>query len=191
MKAHALGLLLLAASMPASAQPRQPDVRDVAPAPVDEAADPLNRFVAATTVEGIVLNLTIDGATIELNSAVPALIRRPRSSREAQAGLADRVTATGFAGGARVSSTTVADPVLNAQDDFTADGTGRGGGLVRITRRQVQIGLATPRRLDFVEISAPSTAATARLDLRPAYERWCALARGQGPLCTGQDTRPQ
>ena len=162
----ASGLLLGAA---AEAQTRAPG-RDLDARPVDASADPVNRKAEASTVDGFVLVVTINGASIQLDSATPARIPRAAAERKRPAG--DRVTAVGFAGGARVSETSSADAVLNAQE---------GGGLVRVSRRQVMLSLAAPRALDTVEVSAPATGASAGLDVRSAYAPYAAACRGEAP----------
>ena len=145
----------------------RPNARDVEPRPVAAAEDPVNRKVTASTVDGLVLAITIDGASIRLDSATPA--RVPKSAARGRSGGGDRVTAVGSSGGMRVSETTVPDGVLNAEE---------GGGLVRVPKRQVVLALAAPRALDTVEVSAPATGATARLDVRAAYAPYASSCRG-------------
>lgn len=145
----------------------RPDARDVEPRPVAAAEDPVNRKVTASTIDGLVLAVTIDGASIRLDGATAA--RVPKSAARVRTGGGDRVTATGYAGGTRISETTVPDGVLNAEE---------GGGLVRVPKRQVVLVLAAPRALDTVEVSAPATGAIARLDVRAAYAPYAYSCRG-------------
>lgn len=184
-------LLAILVASPLLAQPAtyKANIRDIPPRPVAEADDPVNRFVAANTVDGLVLALTIDGDRVTLDRATPARVKKPRMRKEARTGAGDSapITATGFAGGREVSHATVSDQVINVQEDFEHRG---GGGLVRLTRRAVQIALAAPVPLDRVEISAPATNARATLDVRPAYAELCRVTQGDKRVCpTGGDYR--
>ena len=84
------------------------------------------------------------------------------------------MTAVGFAGGSRVSDASATDAVQNAQE---------GVGLVRLTRRQVVLSLPAPRALDAVEVSAPATRATARLEVRGAYAPYCKVYNPDNKYC--------
>ena len=148
----------------------KPDDRDATPRPVAAAEDPVNRKVTASTIDGLVVAVTIDGATIRLDSATPA--RVSKGAARGRNGDGDRVTAVGFAGGNRVSETTVPDALLNAEE---------GGGLVRVAKRQVMLTLAAPRAIDTVEVRAPATGATARLDVRAAYAPYSSYCKGETP----------
>lgn len=177
-------LLAVTIAAPLLAQPANygANIRDIPPRAVAEADDPVNRYVAANTVDGMVLALTIDGDRVRLDRATPARVPKPPARKVAPSGTGDAapVTATGFAGGRQVSSAAVSDQVVNVQEDFQHRG---GGGLVRLTRRAVQIALAAPVPLDRVEISAPATGARAMLDVRPAYAELCRASRGDKRVC--------
>ncbi|MGA7179735.1 MAG: hypothetical protein WBX11_09145 [Thiobacillaceae bacterium] len=160
----AMGMLFAAA---VQAQDK-PQIRDTEPRPVAPADDPVNKWVSASSVDALVIVLTIDGALITLDSATPARVPRASTVR-AEPVPGDRVTVTGFAEGAKVSDSAVPDQVLNAQE---------GVGLVRVSKRQVMLSLAAPRALDTIEISAPATGATARFDVRAAYAPYC---KGEKP----------
>jgi hypothetical protein len=167
------GLALLVAA-PAFAQ-KEPAGREPGPRPVAAANDPVNRKVAAETADGLVVVVTIDGPSVRLDSATAARIPRTAPQRGPKGG--DRVTAVGFAGGARVSEGSAADQVLNAQE---------GGGIVRLTKRQVTISLLAPRAIDTVEVSAPATGASGRLDTRGAYAAFaeaCRSGKGDPRVC--------
>lgn len=167
--ALAAGLALGAAS---SAQD-EPAIRDIEPHPVAQNDDPVNIWVNASTVDGLVIAVTIDGASIRLDSATPARVPRAAASRGAdRAG--DQVTAVGFAGGAKVSEISVPDQVLNAEE---------GVGLVRVTKRQIVLSLPAPRAIDTVEITAPATAATGRFDVSGAYAIYCKGDRPDPRYC--------
>lgn len=138
--------------------------------PLPEDADPLNAMVAADTVDGLLLSFTIDGTQVRLDSAVPARVprakTRPRENLEG-----DRVTVTGLANGTVIARNVVPDNVINASE---------GQGLVRTTKRQIALALATDRALDTVQVEAPATQATQSLDVRSAYAPYCkADPRGQ------------
>lgn len=148
----------------------------IQPRPVGDDADPLNRYVAAETVDGLVLTVTIDGDAVRLDSAVPARVPRKLARAERKPG-PDAVTATAMANGRVVSRTVVPDTVLNASE---------GEGLVRTPLRQIALVLATERPVDTVTIEAPATGARASLDVRGAYaeickadpnSRWCPRQR--------------
>lgn len=168
---------------PAFAQ--QPRVQDTPPQAVNEAEDPLNRFVANETVDGLVVAVTIDGPNITLDRATPARI--PRASRPRSTGTGDfaPVTAVGYASGAQISEAQAPDSVVRALDDWN----GRGS-LVRVTRREVVIALPAPRALDTVEVTAPATGARARLDVRGAYAPWCRAAPERNPMCPNSQQPP-
>lgn len=185
-------LLALAACSPPASQtattgptaPVQPKIRDLPKTPVKDTDDPVNRFVADQTVDGLVLSVTIDGASITLDQAVPARVRKTARKPTGQGDYAP-VTAIGFAGGARISEVAVPDSVIRALDDWN---TPHLGALVRVTKRQVVIPLAAARALDTVEVTAPATGAHARLDVRAAYADYCRAgdqaAKGRdNPMC--------
>jgi hypothetical protein len=146
------------------------------PRPLAAEADPLNRRVAADTVDGLILTVTIDGDAVVLDSAVAARVPRKLARAERDPG-PDAVKATALANGQVISTTVVPDTVINAQED---------GGLVRTPRRQIALVLATDRPADTVAIEAPATGARASLDVRSAYaeicradprNKWCARGR--------------
>ena len=190
----ALALAMAACAPPANpastagpAAPVQPTIRDLPKTPVKDADDPINRFVADRTVDGLVLSVTIDGPSVTLDQAVPARVRKTPRKPTGQGDYAP-VTAIGFAGGARISEVAVPDSVMRALDDWN---TPHNGALVRVTKRQIVIPLAAARALDTVEVTAPATGAHARLDVRAAYADYCragekAPNQGQGrdnPMC--------
>jgi hypothetical protein len=183
MRKVASAVAALAFVLPALAQ--EPRIRDIPPRPIPEAEDPVNRFVAANTIEGLVLSVTIDGTAVTLDQATPARIRKTQRMQPDREGDLAPVTAVGYAGGARISEARAPDSVLRALDDW--NGRGR---LVRVTRRQVLIALPAPRALDTVEIIAPATGARARLDVRAAYARWCRQDVRDNPMCPDQKGGP-
>jgi hypothetical protein len=167
MRATVLLLLIAAAAHAQVAT----SVRDVPARPLAPANDPVNQQVAATTEPGLVIVLTIDGNSIHLERATPA--RVPKRSRDTTTA-GDRVTAVGYAAGAKVASTTMPDAVVNVQE---------GVGMVRVTRRQVIIPMSAPRALDTVVITAPATGATARIDVRAAYAEYCRGGNKDRTVC--------
>jgi hypothetical protein len=169
-----IGTLTLALFLAGAVQAQDtPQIRDTEPRPVAPADDPVNKWVNASTVEALVIALTIDGTSITLDSATPARVPRAAAMR-AEPVSGDRVTVSGFAGGAKVSESVVPDQVLNAQEDV---------GLVRVNKRQVIVSLAAPRALDTIEVTAPATGATARLDVRAAYAPYCKGERPDPRYC--------
>lgn len=178
-------LFLFAASImlsgvPALAQPRptpQPateatseatrgEPRLTEPRPIAEAEDPVNRLVAAQTVPGLALSVTIDGARVTLDSATPAMLPRQAVRRDRPLPAGDGIRVTGLADGREVAATVVPDPSLNAQE---------GVGVVRLSRRQAQVLLASDRPIDTITVEAAGARAT--LDVRAAYAPWCRERR--------------
>jgi hypothetical protein len=135
--------------------------------PIAPEADPVVQLVAGNTVDGLVVAVTIDGASVHLDSAVLARVpkRQARADRNVEG---DVVRATAFAGGQAVATTIVPDNVVNASE---------GGGLVRTEKRQLSIALAADRPVETVVIEAAATGARASLDVRPAYARACEADR--------------
>ena len=175
------GLTAVSAFAAQAAEPTR--IRDLPRKPVADADDPINKYVAQQTVDGLVLSVTIDGPSVTLDQAVPARVRKtPR--KPTGKGDFSPVTAVGFAGGAQVSQVAVPDSVIRALDDWN---TPHNGALVRVTKRQVVLPLAAPRALDTVEVTAPATGAHARLDVRAAYAEYCAAGQRaqvrENPMC--------
>jgi len=170
-------------SLPLAAQTEGPKIRDLPVTPVADADDPVNRYVATQTVDGLVLSVTIDGPNVTLDQAVPARVRKT-VRRPTGTGDYAPVTALGFAGGTRISEAIVADSVVRALDDWN---TPHQGALVRVMRRQIVIPLAASRALDTVEVTAPATGAHATLDVRAAYAEYCragmAAPGRENPMC--------
>jgi hypothetical protein len=163
----ATGLLLLATT-PVQSQDRTTD-----PVPVDPAADPVNRWVAAKTVSGLIVALRIEGPQITLERAQPARIPKPRR-RSAVTG--DTVTVTALSGAETVAAVTVADPTTVVVE---------GAGLTRLDRRTIHAAVPTPRAIDAIEVRVSATGATARFDVRSAYEEICRLLP-RDPVCAGK-----
>lgn len=174
MSTRCLGLTLfstLLAGCPTQVS-RGPAVRDLEPRPVAAADDPVNALAAYNT-DGLVLTLTIDSATVHLDSVVLAQI--PQSATKRRTRLrGDQVTVVGFADGTRISEASAPDGTLNVQE---------GTGLVRMTRRQVVVSLPAPRALDTVQVVAPATGAKAQLDVRSAYAMYCKEYRQDNRYC--------
>ncbi|MFY0563807.1 hypothetical protein ACN28E_08170 [Archangium lansingense] len=147
----------------------------VPPRPVAESDDPVNKRVAADTVDGVVLAITIDGNSVTLDAVAPARVPR-RLARPNRDPVGDRVKVTGLIADKVVATTIVPDNVLNASE---------GDGVVRTTRRQIAVVLATDQPLDTVVVEAPATGAKASLDVRAAYARICQ-ADPRNKWCPGQ-----
>ena len=80
----------------------------------------------------------------------------------------DMVKATAVSGGQTIATTIVPDTVLNAAEEE---------GLVRTTRRQISLVLASDGPIDTVEIEALATGARASLDVKSAYAEICEANR--------------
>lgn len=169
-KIHTLALSLLLPACATQVQPKE-TIRDLEPHPVTVADDSVNKL-AESQIDGLVLAVTIDGAAIQLDNVT--LTKLPRNASQRGAGAGDRVTVVGFAAGARVSESSAPDTVLNVQEDV---------GVVRLTKRQVVLSLPAPRAVDTVEVSAPATGATARIDVRSAYAPYCKEYRSDNKFC--------
>jgi len=148
------------------------EARFIAPRPVDPADDPVNAKVAEATVDGLIVTLTIDGASVSLDGAWPARI--PKSAARANLNMdGDAVRVSAFAGADAISEAIVQDPVLYALE---------GGGLVRQTRRQVVVAVPTDRAVDRIEVEAGATLARTSIDVRSAYDDHCK-ADPRGKWC--------
>jgi hypothetical protein len=153
-------------------------VQIIPPRPIDAANDPVNARSAEATADGLAIVVTIDGANVTLDSAVFA--RVPRAMARADRKVSgDIVRATAFAGGQRIASSVAPDMTVNASEQ---------DGLVRVTKRQVELVLAADRPIERVDIEAPATNARASLDVRSAYavicradprNKWCPGTGGQ------------
>jgi hypothetical protein len=165
--------VLLAGSFPALSQERTTE-----PAPLDPAADPVNRLVREQTVSGLIVALRIDGSQVTLERAQPARIPKPRRKAPAAG---DTVTITALSGGSPVAAVTVPDGTVIVVE---------GSGLVRPDRRTVHAAVPTPRAIDAIEVRVSVTGATARFDVRPAYEEICRLLP-RDPVCAGKATEPK
>src|SRR5262249_49737067 len=78
--AASLGTLPLLGAGCAQTPPAATMSRTDAPTGIDPNNDPVNRYVASTTVDGLLVSVTIDGAKIELAGAQVARIPKPRPS---------------------------------------------------------------------------------------------------------------
>lgn len=165
-------LALLGISSLARAQERTTE-----PAPLDPAADPVNRLVAANTVTGLIVAVRIEGSQITLDRARPARIPKPRARQAA----GDTITITGVSGATIVSTVTVPDRALLVEE---------GRGLVRPERRVIYAALPTPRAIDAIEVRLGGTGATARFDVRRAYEEICRSLPRE-PVCAGRAAEPR
>jgi hypothetical protein len=167
-----VSVLSLLAAACATDTSKEPSVRDLEPRPVLISDDPVNTL-SETAVDGLVLILTIDGSAIHLESATLTRVP-PTAARRGTGNGEDRVTAVGYAAGVRVSEASAPDQVLNVQE---------GVGIVRLTKRQVQLALPAPRALDTVQVEAPATGASARVDVRSAYAPYCKEYRADNKWC--------
>ena len=165
------GLAILCVAVTACSTVRgQAGERDLEPRPVAPGEDVVNQM-QQNQVDGLVITLTIDSATVRLDTVVLASIPRPRARQDTTG---ERVRVVGLAGGTRVSEASVPDVVTNTQE---------GVGIVRVNRRQVTVMLPAPRALDTIEVSAPATNATGRLDVRAAYAMYCPQFNPDNRYC--------
>jgi hypothetical protein len=144
--------------------------RTTEPAPLDPAADPVNRLVAAQTVSGLIVALRIDGAKVTLERAQPARIPKPRRKGPVEG---DSVTVTALSGESRVAAVTVPDQTVIVMERT---------GMSRPDRRTLHVALPTPRAIDAIEVRVSASRATARFDVRSAYDEICRLLP-RDPVC--------
>ena len=173
-----IAVLATALASPLAAQPATSNQTTSEPRPIADADDPVNRLVEQTTVEGLLVELRIDGATVALESAQPARIPR-RNERRDLAG--DTVTVTALAGGAPAGSVTVPDELLNAEE---------GGGLVRQERRSIVAAVPTQGAVDSIEVRVSASGTTRRFDVTSAYAALCRAFR-EAPFCRGRQDAPR
>jgi hypothetical protein len=150
----------------------------IPPRPLDATADPVNARANEATTDGLAIVVTIDGASVTLDSAAFARVPRmlARADRKVDG---EVVRAVAFAGGQRVASTVVPDTTVNASE---------GAGIVRISKRQIALVLATDRPVDRVDIEAPATNARGSVDVRAAYAEVCK-ADPKNKWCPGPIAR--
>jgi hypothetical protein len=142
----------------------------MAPQPVDPTQDPVNIYVKATTVIGLIVSFRIDGTKISLEHAQPARIPKPRAGR---AGKAATATITAFAGTQPVARSIVADPIYNIVE---------GVGVVRMDKRQLIATVETPSAIDAIEVRLSVNGASAKFDVTGAYAEICR-ALPDDPVC--------
>lgn len=140
------------------------------PRPLAAADDPVNQWVEAGTVDGLMLTVNVDGPTITLASAQPARIVRPRKASDVSG---DRVTVRGLSSGAEISTLTVADPLVRVVERE---------GIVRAEQRTLHLALPTPSAVDEIEVHVSVSGAKARFDVRPYYAEICRVL-AEHPLC--------
>jgi len=167
-----LALLSMSSLLLACGYARPTTVRDLPPASLAPADDPVQRLQTESTVDGLVIALNIDGASVQLQSAT--LARIPRPTTKADESNRERVTVVGFAGGERVSEASAPDSVINASEEK---------GIVRLTKRQVVLLLEAPRALDTIEVKAPATNASGSLGVRDAYAPYCPSFNPDNAYC--------
>lgn len=166
-------LLLAIAASPAIGQPRPRAETTSEPRPVAESEDPVNRYVRRHTVDGLVVRLAIDGASIALLGAQPARVPRRNADPDLRG---DTVTITAFTRDRAVGTTRVADRTMAALERV---------GVVRQARRTIAVALPTPGMVDSIEVRVSASGASQRFDVNPAYAEICrALPRA--PVCAGR-----
>jgi hypothetical protein len=143
------------------------------PRPVDPAADPVNRLVAAQTVSGLMVAIRIDGTKVTLERARPARIWRPRGKGPVPG---DTVTVAALSGGTRIAEVTVPDRNVLVVEH---------AGLKRLDLRTVYAAVPTPRAIDAIEVRVRVGGVTERFDVRSAYDEICRLLP-RDPVCAGR-----
>lgn len=154
--------------------------RMIEPRPVAPEEDPLNAFSQAQTVDGMIVNLTIDGDAAMLDAAVVARVPRTAANRDSK-GLEedDVVVVTGYAGGEVVAKAVVPDLVRNALE---------GEGIVLTSRRQLSVALAADLPIDRIEVEAVATNARGSFNTSAAYG-WICEADPRNKWCVRGDNQ--
>jgi len=155
-----------------------PKVTTSAPVPVDAQVDIVNVSVIATSVSAIIVSVLIDDRKITLEQAT--LARVPDRKRASRAKEGEAVTFEGMRGNEVVSSITVADQAINAEEQK---------GLVRLVKRSLQAAVPAPRAIDAIRVTVHSNGASEMLRLSPEVYKLCEYAKNE-PVCRDAP-RPQ
>lgn len=170
---YLIAILAAALASPLAAQTAESNQTTTEPRPIADAEDPVNRLVEQTTVDGLLVELRIDGAAVALESAQPARIPR-RNDRRNLAG--DTVTITAMAGAVPAGSVTVPDQMVNVEE---------GVGIVRQERRSIVAAVPTQGAVDSIEVRVSASGTTRRFDVTSAYAALCRAFR-EAPFCLGR-----
>jgi hypothetical protein len=135
---------------------------------VDAAKD--NRAVVERMVPTVILQLEVDGNTVQLRDAELVLLPRKSSARERDS---RNILVTGWRGEERISDVSVADQRINIQENV---------GVVMEDRRTLNVALPAPRRVDRVEVTLPGSATVQRFPVAEVFEHVC-VSQPRSELC--------
>lgn len=135
---------------------------------VDAAED--NRAVVDQMTPTVVMQLEVDGNTVQLRDMELVLLPRKSSARERDS---RKILVTGWRGKEQVSEASVADQRINIQENV---------GVVIEDRRTLNVALPTPRRIDRVEVTLPGSTTAQRFPVAEVFERACVSQPGS-ELC--------
>jgi hypothetical protein len=158
-------LMLAAATLLVAGCATKGSQRAIAQAGETRAVDPVadNRSVVGQLTPGLVMQLQIDGGTVRVSN--PKLVLVPRQAQDGQDG--ERVVVSGWRGGERITTTSIPDERINAQENV---------GTVIREQRTLNVALPTPRRIDVVEVAVAGTGEPQRFGVAPVYDRVVATS---------------
>lgn len=170
-----VALLVLLATSVASCVSSQPGIATARLLDEDRPVDPRedNAAVLDRTVEGLVLQLEIDGDRVAVTDLQVMRVPKqpPRTMGPGMIGV------TAIADGRPVYTTAIPDEELNTEEET---------GLVRLTHRRLTLMLPTGIPVTALELQLAPGGAETRLDLGPQLGEWCGEYRRQAwaaPWC--------
>jgi hypothetical protein len=174
----ALGVALLGGCVTGTDAVVEPTIAVTQPEPIAASEDPFNVAALSGLGPGMIVEIRVSPAGIELQQAFMMLT--PRTVRSADVP-GDRIVATLSGGGTQVSQTATADSAVVIVESFDERGVVKGE-IVRQDDRTVSLALPTPRRVDTLEVTVTSTGVTERFDVSDVMDGYCATARSE-PSC--------
>jgi hypothetical protein len=170
-----VALLVVLATSVASCVSSQPGIATARLLDEDRPVDPRedNAAVLDRTVEGLVLQLEIDGDRVAVTDLQVMRVPKqpPRTMGPGMIGV------TAIAEGRTVYTTAIPDEELNTEEQT---------GLVRLTHRRLTLILPTGIPVTALEVQLAPGGAETGLDLRPQLGEWCGEYRQQAwaaPWC--------
>lgn len=148
----------------------EPTVRMSEPRPVDPRQDIVNVQYLRDSGPALLVAIRINDRELSVVNAVLAQAPK-KTSRDSRGG--DVVTVTALSGGQPVGSVTVADQILNVEENK---------GIVLVTDRTIHAAIPIMRRADSIEVRVSATGTTARLPIPDEVYRVCE-ALPNDPLC--------
>jgi hypothetical protein len=147
----------------------EPTVRTSEPRPVDPRQDLVNVQYLRDSGPALLVAVRINDRQLSVVNAV--LAQAPKKASRERGG--DVVTFTALSGNQPVGSVTVADQILNVQENK---------GIVLTPDRTIHAAIPIARRADAIEVRVSATGTTARLPISDEVYRVCE-AIPNDPLC--------